>query len=202
MKEFIIPVNVEAHSRALVAIVGEESAQLILKAYKAIDSAMVFGYERGHKDGSEEVNVASEALQALSRNEGYAEGQRQYAEDSWEAGYSKGLSDGYTEADDSCAYDDGYCHGVSDARLCPADADREVARLCGEDDIREDISLIHEDDIGGGLYQRYSGCPCGYPLCTYHDEEPPAYQGDSGDETDGGWYAEMEAYERDTSEDK
>jgi hypothetical protein len=61
MKDLIIPCNNEAHSRALVATVGEETAQVVLKAYKAIDSAMVFGYERGLKDAVAVATIEPEA---------------------------------------------------------------------------------------------------------------------------------------------
>jgi flagellar biosynthesis/type III secretory pathway protein FliH len=107
VKEFIIPVNNEAHSRALETIVGPETAQLVLKAYKAIDSAMVFGYERGTRD-----TLASTAEEAAESREKFSEG--------YDAGYSEG-----------------YVDGVQDARLCPDLADEEVARLCGDDEFDE-----------------------------------------------------------------
>jgi hypothetical protein len=119
VKEFIIPVNNEAHSRALETIVGPETAQLVLKAYKAIDSAMVFGYERGTRD-----TLASTAEEAAESREKFSEG--------YDAGYSEAYTTYYSNN-----YDDGYVDGVQDARLCPDLADEEVARLCGDDEFDE-----------------------------------------------------------------
>jgi hypothetical protein len=120
VKEFIIPVNNEAHSRALETIVGPETAQLVLKVYKAIDSAMVFGYERGTKD-----TLASTAEEAAESREKFSEG------------YDAGYSEAYTTYYSNNYYDDGYVDGVQDARLCPDLADEEVARLCGDDEFDE-----------------------------------------------------------------
>jgi hypothetical protein len=176
MKDLIIPCNVEAHSRALVAIVGEENAQLILKAYKAIDSAMVFGYERGLAEAPKGSQVDPSELETQNKfmfEQSYAEGYK----DGMEAaeGYDANLSDqvfkngykaGYDDArceyhcDDQLSYDDGYVAGVSDARVCPADADREVARLCEADEDRGDI----------------------YDCSEYTPIDDVYYNGDSGDE--------------------
>jgi uncharacterized protein with von Willebrand factor type A (vWA) domain len=121
MKEFIIPVNNEAHSRALEAVVGPETAQAILRAYKAIDSAMVFGYERGLKEAAEAALVND-----VEDREPF------------EAGYDAGYADAeVNDRNRALDYDDGYVAGVSDARLYPADADREVARLCSEEEYGE-----------------------------------------------------------------
>jgi hypothetical protein len=135
VKEFIIPVNNEAHSRALETIVGPETAQLVLKAYKAIDSAMVFGYERGTRD-----TLASTAEEAAESREKFSEGfDAGYSEGfTADEGYTDGHSDGYTAGfSGSSNYDDGYVDGVQDARLCPDLADEEVARLCGDDEFDE-----------------------------------------------------------------
>lgn len=116
MKDLIIPVNNEAHSRALVEVVGEETALLVIKAYKAIDSAMAFGYQRGLKDGADaQAKEDADDVQAVFGN-----------------GYDAGFAD--AEQSDQASYDDGYVAGVSDARVRPSDADREVARLCQYDE--------------------------------------------------------------------
>jgi hypothetical protein len=172
MKDFIIPVNNEAHSRALVAVVGEETAALVLKAYQAIDSAMVFAYERSQAEEAEKRKVlAEEYVAALQRSEdrdtkdafkqGYDTGYKA-AEDAgaleayhraeYDDGYTDGVSDfriwgnstpeGVSNA--QAQYDDGYVDGVSDARACPADADREVARLCSEDEVQYDNDTFSE----------------------------------------------------------
>jgi hypothetical protein len=145
MKEFIIPCNNEAHSRALEAVVGPEKAQEVLKAYKAIDAAMVFGYERGCKETTEALKVSEddkserEAQDKFLFSQGHAEG---YVE-GWNAAdlsghgqsaYDHGYEAGSNDAPD---YDDGYCAGVSDARLWPQFADEEVARLCSSDEFDE-----------------------------------------------------------------
>lgn len=61
MKDLIIPVNNEAHSRALEALFGPEKSQEFLKAYQAIDKAMVFGYERGLKDAVDAATIEPKA---------------------------------------------------------------------------------------------------------------------------------------------
>jgi hypothetical protein len=158
VKEFIIPVNNEAHSRALETIVGPETAQLILKVYKAIDSAMVFGCERGTRDTlASTAEEAAESREKFSEgyDAGYSEAYTTYYsnnyDDGYEAGFEKGTCGGYTDGhsdgytagfsdasiDGSSNYDDGYVDGVQDARLCPDLADEEVARLCGDDEFDE-----------------------------------------------------------------
>jgi hypothetical protein len=159
VKEFIIPVNNEAHSRALETIVGPETAQLVLKAYKAIDSAMVFGYERGTRDTL--ASTAEEAAESREKfSEGYDAGYSKALtahsssyDAGYEAGFEKGTCEGYTDGHsdgydagyseayttyyNNNYYDDGYVDGVQDARLCPDLADEEVARLCGDDEFDE-----------------------------------------------------------------
>lgn len=140
MKDLIIPVNNEALSRALVAVAGETMTKTIVDAYKEIDSAMVFGYERGVA----EAKVAKDAA--------YEEGRRQSNEDAWEAGYAKGFDDGedvagLSEAEEENVYNDGYVDGVSDARMWPSFADQRVAELCGSDEFYEGDSG-DENDYG------------------------------------------------------
>jgi hypothetical protein len=145
MKDLIIPVNNEAHSRALVAVVGEETAQVILRAYKAIDSAMMFGYERGLKEAAE-ASAAKEATDYKA---------------AFECGYKAGYMDaeeGYRSEDNLSeeknlkdSYDDGYINGVSDARMSPSTADRIVAKLCYADEDFEDFydeDEFYEGDSG------------------------------------------------------
>jgi hypothetical protein len=128
MKDFIIPVNNEALSRALVAVAGEDTAKLIVQAYQAIDQAMVFGYERG---------LAAAALASKEEKDAAMSG-------SYDAGYDTGLRDGHEEmeqrgfdANDQEAYEDGYVAGVSDARARPQVADEEMERLCAAEGFYE-----------------------------------------------------------------
>jgi hypothetical protein len=136
MKDLIIPVNNEALSRAMVSIVGDQATAMILNAYKVIDAAMVFGYERGAVS-AERFEQGKIQGDLLGYARGYDEGHRQRQEDEWEAGYAKGLDDGNgrTEEDDQSAYDDGYVDGVSDCRMWPSFADQNVDRLCAQDEI-------------------------------------------------------------------
>jgi hypothetical protein len=150
MKDLIIPVNNEAHSRALVAVVGEETAALVLKAYQAIDSAMVFGYERSQAEEAEKRKVlAEEYVAALQRSED------RDTKDAFNNGYNAGFVDGSEDLSNQerAAYDDGYVDGVSDARVFPAYADERVAELCSEDGFEDGQTY---DEAMGSDFDYYS----------------------------------------------
>lgn len=155
MKALIIPVNNEAHSRALEALFGPEKSQEFLKAYQAIDKAMLFGYERGcketlqnlHEMTAEEAEPHYEAGTIAGRAAGYTAGYLAAEE----AYHQQAQNDTAKNLNDS--YNDGYVDGVSDARVMPEEADRVVAGLCGEDDFEDSFSFndyyddIDEEDI-------------------------------------------------------
>jgi hypothetical protein len=180
MQQFIVPVNNEALSRALVAVSGQENAELILKAYKAIEEAMTFGYQQGTADAkADKESRASEVLQEAVQkhdaiyNEGYNNGladtRGQFdaiASKSYDEGYDAGreFSETWKRDEQALFYDDGYVDGVSDARMCPEEADRYVAQLCAEDEDedeawdaldeafeaeaeREDVIVLDRNDV-------------------------------------------------------
>lgn len=144
MKEFIIPVNNEAHSRALKAIVGDDTAQLVLKAYQAIDSAMVFGYERGLSDAAAASN--KQATEAATDISSEREAQDKFL---YSTARAAGFDAGYEAAEDNWrnsdhgmqvqdtqlqgSYDDGYVDGVKDAREDPEEADDYIGFLTDAD---------------------------------------------------------------------
>lgn len=159
MQDLIIPVNNEALARAMTAVVGDETAALITKAYQQIDGAMWFGYQRGLKDAGETAEKAaeetksddgiqSELLYRQAKLEGFEEGCRQRAEDEWEAGYARGFDDGEEVTGlDETDYDSGYVDGVSDARVWPAVADAQVARICQADEFEQYVHDSLFDDF-------------------------------------------------------
>lgn len=208
MKDLIIPVNNEAHSRALVSVVGEDTAQVILRAYKAIDSAMVFGYERGLKYAVDAADIDPEPkLNAQEEGADWPEGsqvkpmnavqllEHEAFKNGYDAGYEAGYNNAHAERDENeqrkSSYDDGYVDGVSDARMCPAEADARVAELCGYDDFEtmEDFEDFYDDqdDLDGfdGLYEDF---------CTSEEvEQPKKSQADHElDELE--WYHRKQAY--------
>jgi hypothetical protein len=118
MNENIIPVNSEALSRALVAVVGEQTATAVTQAYQAIDAAMNYGFQQGLAKGEEQrKQAAEEYVAALGRaeNEGFNAG-----------------ADGKQDAE-QVAFDDGYIEGATDARTRPEEADDYIAYLCSLD---------------------------------------------------------------------
>lgn len=157
----IIPVNNEALSRAMIAVVGEEQTALITKAYQLIDAGMAYGYAQGVAHDAEKSKMAADEY-VYKLDKAFERGCAQAAEDAWETGYTKGMTDGADQAD-AATYDDGYVHGVSDACLWPKYADEQVARLCSADEYDEVETFDNYDDFAD------------------------AYQGDSGDENDNWW---------------
>lgn len=126
MQDQIIPVNNEALSRALNAVVGLDAAKLVGEAYKAIDAAMAFGYTKGVADERKRVaeeEAANEPFLSTTINAQNAAAETAAFTRGWDA---SGLD-----------YDDGYVDGVSDARAFPAYADDEVARLTAETEYNE-----------------------------------------------------------------
>ncbi len=132
MKDLIIAVNNEALSRALVAVAGEALAKTIVDTYKAIDAAMVFGYERSQEEAEKHKELAAKeyvaSLQRADRD----------TKEAFDEGYTPGFIDGKEHAglsvvEEENVYNDGYVDGVSDARLWPSYADQRVRELCGED---------------------------------------------------------------------
>lgn len=177
MKDLIIPVNNEAHSRALAALFSPEKAQEFLKAYQAIDSAMAFGYERATADAAEaSKKQAEEYVEALQRSED--RDHKEAFQNGWDAcyseandasfaeghnyGYDAGHHDGITSAAhaydngfvegyvgfEQASYDDGYIDGGSDARVSPSEADRIVAELCSADEAEVDDYDDQADEDG------------------------------------------------------
>ena len=144
MKDLITPVNVDALSRAQIAVVGEENTKLIIELYGMIDKAMVFGYEKGLAEGAEiRAEMADEYVAALQRQD---DSRQEYADDAFERGRAQAEGE---------LYDDGYVDGVADARAFPGFADEQVARLCAEDDYYEDPDMREYD--GQGHFMERSG---------------------------------------------
>lgn len=135
MNDRIIPVNQEALSRALIAVVGAETAKTITEAYQAIDQAMAFGYAQGTADAAAARTSMTEEF-AAKLNATYEEGRRQSNEDAWEAGYAKGFEEGSRAS--YIDYDEGYIDGVRDVRAHPDHADERVAALCYADEFDTD----------------------------------------------------------------
>jgi len=162
MKDLIIPANAEALSRAQIAIVGEDTTRLIMEAYKLIDSAMVFGYQKsqedeaeGRKKLAEEYIAAQQAYEARDTSQAFRHG---YDEGFEQAGGGEDIPAAQQES-----YDDGYVDGVSDARAFPRFADDQVALLCAGDEFYDREDYIYEEDVLDHEYM---------------------YEGDSGDEND------------------
>jgi hypothetical protein len=140
MNENIIPVNSEALSRALVAVVGEQTATAVTQAYQAIDAAMNYGFQQGLAKGDEQrKQAAEEYVAALDRANVMVN------HDSWELGYRKGLDDA-TDAQE--AFDDGYIEGATDARTRPEEADDYISYLCSLD-LPEVDNYDDQADIDG-----------------------------------------------------
>jgi hypothetical protein len=123
MQQFIVPVNNEALSRALVAVTSAETAELILKAYKAIEEAMTFGYQAGISAGDEQRKMAAAEYVA-----------------------SLELADEELQQ----AFDDGYVDGVSDARSNPEEADAYIECLCQQDDAWDALDEAYEAQHDSG----------------------------------------------------
>jgi hypothetical protein len=126
-------VNSEALSRALVAVVGEQTATAVTQAYQAIDAAMNYGFQQGLAKGEEQrKQAAEEYVAALGRaeNEGFNAG-----------------ADGKQDAE-QVAFDDGYIEGATDARTRPEEADDYIAYLCSLD-LPEVDNYDDQADIDG-----------------------------------------------------
>lgn len=131
MKDLIIPVNNEALSRALIAVVGEENTKMVVEAYKLTDQAMVFGYEKSQNEEAEaRKKMAEDYVAALQRAE------RRDTKSSFDDGFEEGAAFARGSEDQS-AYDDGYVDGVADARAWPKYADEQLERLCSADEYDE-----------------------------------------------------------------
>lgn len=80
MNANIIPVNNDALSRALVAVVGEQTAAVIVKSYQELDKAMADGYKAGFEAGrtagfQEAVDMIDvEACEQIAYDDGYVDG--------------------------------------------------------------------------------------------------------------------------------
>lgn len=139
MKDLIIPVNNEALSRALIAIAGEEKTVVILEAYRLIDAAMIFGYQKGLNEGAEDrATAAKEYVEAIDRD--------------GDAAYDHGFMEGHSQSAAE-SYDDGYVDGVSDARSFPDFADDQVALLCADAEYYEGDSGDENDFEDDGDYK-------------------------------------------------
>jgi len=149
MKDLIIPVNNEALSRALVAVAGEAMAKTIVDAYKAIDAAMVFGYERSQAEEAEKRKEMAEGYVAALHSS-----EDRDTQEAFDNGYEQGFADGkeyvelLSDAEEHNVYNDGYVNGVSDARVWPSCADRRVRELCGEDQVADGINVKYFSDSG------------------------------------------------------
>lgn len=137
MKDLIIPVNNEALSRALLMVVGEQNTKVIVEAYRLIDAAMVFGYEKSQNEEADKRKTqAEEYVSALERAD------KRVASGSFNEGYDAG----YKDANEACTeYDDGYVDGVADARAFPQFADEQVALLCAGEEYYEGDSGDEND---------------------------------------------------------
>jgi hypothetical protein len=164
VKDLIIPVNKEALSMALVEVVGEEQAKVICQAYKALDAAMVMGYQRGLADADAAFKAgfdkgAAETLTNLreltdeEKEENFNAGQI--------VGNDIGFNRGYAASEDA-AYDDGYVDGVCDARSAPEYADERVSELCSDEEV-DDYDDQADLDGFDGTYD------------DYRDDETPLY---------------------------
>lgn len=130
--------------------------QLLAAAATAAHQA---GYEQGHK-AAEAATQTPEYIEMVRLAHSFADDLKEAHGQGYDAGFNDGADgrqdaekaaycDGYNDASTS-AYDDGYVDGVSDARVCPSDADARVAELCSDEEY---------DDAWGE--QRYD------PFCTY-----------------------------------
>jgi hypothetical protein len=142
MNDLIVPVNNEAMSRALLAVVGETNSQAVVQAYQAIDSAMVFGYQKGLAEGdamrkaAAEEYVAAIARAEYTAGETLADSVEAELDETFKNGYDEGYDEGYDASINDLAqatYDDGYIDGVQDARVWPRYADEQLERLCEGD---------------------------------------------------------------------
>jgi hypothetical protein len=146
MQNFIIPVNNEALSRALVAVAGEETAALICKAYKVIDEAMQFGHAQGTAEAEGRAKVQAEdiAMKQASVFTPEEGSERKSYGIGWDDGYEEGFADGTKDARstyvDQESFDEGYAEGVHDARVRPEVADEYLAGL-----VDADTELLDED---------------------------------------------------------
>lgn len=70
----IVSVNNDALSRAMIAVVGEEQAALITKAYEVIDLAMAEGFREGMKSAQAEAADLNAEAAAKEWGNGYDEG--------------------------------------------------------------------------------------------------------------------------------
>jgi hypothetical protein len=104
----MIEINDYAARMALVLMVGEQNADMIAKAYQAIEKA----YEQGYQDGI----TVNPAMKTSDYDYGHDEG--------FEEGYSEGLAEG---AEDG--FNEGYLEAVRDAQEDPAKAADTVARI-------------------------------------------------------------------------
>jgi hypothetical protein len=109
---FTQEVNVEAMYRATELMFGPQASIILAKLADVIDKAMVDGYEQGLLDGQEKFEAACDAA--------------------FDAGWQNAEEQSNTEAAvdimaaHSEGYDDGYLHGVQDARANPTLADAVV----------------------------------------------------------------------------
>jgi hypothetical protein len=135
MKDLIIPANNEALSRALVAIVGQEQTEAVLKAYQVIDQAMVFGYQRGLKVAEEQSKM--EYVKHLGLR--------------WQEGFDAGFVDGKHCAalSEQDSFDEGYVDGVQDARMDPETADTYLDHLCAMDSYADNNTTLDADEFTG-----------------------------------------------------
>jgi hypothetical protein len=105
-------INLVALDQTLTLLFGNQHRELVTKLYTAFDQTMKAGYELGMQKGQENLEAACDA----SFDNGWEHGEQE----------GRGVADVDATAQISTAYDDGYLHGVGDARSQPHLADEIV----------------------------------------------------------------------------
>jgi hypothetical protein len=108
--------NPFALDAALELVGGPELVQRVGKSYHLIDDLLQKAYAAGAADTMAVAAKASDADEVITWKEGY------------DVGYTHG-AEGVANSD----YDEGYADGVHDARLHPAEADRNIADMLAPD---------------------------------------------------------------------
>lgn len=206
MKDLIIPVNNEAHSRALEALFGPEKSQEFLKAYQAIDSAMVFGYERGLKDAVDTYTIepaaqlnataegaegifkaqvvpqnAVEALEKEAFSNGYDIGKHEGRMEGFKAGYMDAeaayRSEDLVQAAQNM--EDSYNDGYVDGVSDARMMPAEADRVVAELCVEDEEVDAYDDQADE---DGFDGTYDNYDIFTYDDEYTYVDDVDSGDE--------------------
>jgi flagellar biosynthesis/type III secretory pathway protein FliH len=134
---FTQEVNVDAMYRATTLLFGDQAALILAKLADTIDRAQQDAYEAGKNEGLMGLHDATETSFDVGYTSGYDQG---FAEATMMAmGDSSDAEEARSEA-----YDDGYLHGVQDARANPALADENVQDIIN-DRADEHFEALDED---------------------------------------------------------